>query len=182
MLCTNCKKTPASVHFKSVINDQVTEWDLCPACAQEKGLTVMDQGLPLSPAPFQSLSELIAQLADVSGYESRKSGPPQCGHCGLTYPEFHVRGRFGCAHCFDAFSHYVQPLLQHIHGHAHHAGKSYDPPSKPTHPSKEPSAKPRTKHHEAELLQKQLKEAIKHEEFEKAAEIRDKLRQLKEGA
>ncbi len=172
MLCQQCKKNPATVHFKSVVNGQVTEWALCGACAQEKGLALLPEGgFPLSPAPFKSLSELIAQLVDEGGAGGQAHAPARCDRCGLTDHQFHVQGRFGCARCFEVFGPAVEPLLKHIHGHARHAGKT--PPQGPA-PAAE-TAPPA----EASRLAKELKKAIEEEDFERAAQIRDRLRRLK---
>ncbi|MBI4396197.1 MAG: UvrB/UvrC motif-containing protein [Elusimicrobia bacterium] len=168
MLCSNCKKNPACVHFKSVVNQQVTEWNLCFSCAQEKGIPFLqEQSTPLTPAPFQSLSELIAQLADEVLSEGQPRERAQCPACGLTYDEFHVRGRFGCSRCYLAFQSTIEPLLKHIHGQVRHCGKPYAAPGRAHFPAEEP-------------LQKQLRDAVKREDFERAAEIRDKIRQIKE--
>lgn len=120
---------------------------------------------------------MIAQLADQAAAEEKKFVKVRCAHCGLTYPEFHARGRFGCAHCFDAFSPYIEPLMKHIHGHALHAGKRY---LAPLGAQDVPAGGGPIKAREISLLESELREAVRREEFEKAARIRDKLRQLKE--
>jgi protein arginine kinase activator len=173
MICTNCKKNPATVHFKSVINGQTTQWDLCAVCAKDKGVSfVWDQEFSLSPAPFASLSETIAQLAGSAVQESRRASAAKCSKCGLTYAEFQQKGRLGCDGCYDSFRAMIEPLLQHIHGHARHAGKA-SKAAEPTFP-RAPRTVP------LESLQKQLKEAVKKEDFEKAAELRDKIKKHKE--
>lgn len=178
MLCSNCKKNPASVHFKSVVNDEVTQMDLCASCAQEKGISLItEMGLPLSPTPFKSLSEIIAQLADeVRGRESREQAL-RCSHCGLAYSEFQVRGRFGCAHCYDAFYGPLQPLLQHIHGHTQHNGKTYRADARA---ADAPAGGGPIRSQEIKRLEHDLKEAIRHEQYERAAQLRDQIRHLKE--
>ncbi len=173
MLCQQCKKNPVTVHFKSVVNGHATEWALCGACAQEKGLALLPEGgVPLSPAPFKSLSELIAQLVDEGGAGGQAHASVRCDRCGLTDHQFHVQGRFGCARCFEVFAPAVEPLLKHIHGHTRHAGKT---PPRGTFTAEAGEAAPA----EISRLTKELKKAVQEEDFERAAQIRDRLRRLK---
>jgi protein arginine kinase activator len=178
MLCQQCKKNPATVHFKSVVGDQAAEWDLCAPCAQDKGLSVgWAQGVPsLAPSPFGSLSEMIAQLADAASTEEASAQRLKCPHCGLSYAEFRTRGRLGCGHCYAAFRARLKPLLRHIHGHAVHAGKTYLPPAGA---QDAPAGGGAVRAQEVKRLEAALKEAVRREDFESAARLRDELRRYR---
>jgi protein arginine kinase activator len=173
MNCSHCNTNPATVHFKSVINGVTTEVHFCGACAQDKGLLFVDgQGFPLSPAPFESLTEMIAQLANESVPLGEKQPDIRCARCGLAYSEFQRTGRFGCDDCYASFAPAMSTLLGRIHGHSRHTGKA---------PLARGSGEETGGKYEREALERQLKDAVVREEFEKAAQLRDKIRRLKNG-
>jgi len=179
MICARCKKNPATIHFKSVLNNQTTQWDLCAPCAQEKGfLTPSAAGeFALFPAPIETLAQLMAHLAEEEATAGRKRAPGRCGYCGLTFAEFQQTSRFGCAHCYDSFAPQVEALLPKIHGQGRHVGKVYAAPAQAR--TSPPGGGP-IKAHEVEVLSRQLKDAVGKEDFEKAAQLRDKIRRLKD--
>jgi protein arginine kinase activator len=157
-----------------VVNGKASEWNLCPACAQEQGASLLEtHGFPLGPSPFQSLAELIARLAVEAATRQRRREPPPCPGCGLAHAEFLARGRFGCARCYDAFSPTAAALLQKIHGHDRHEGLPYGGPASAS-VSKNPPER------ETQTLQRQLKEAVEKEDFERAADLRDKIKHLRQ--
>src|SRR4051812_42665242 len=117
MICSRCKKNPATIHFKSVLNNQTKQWDLCVPCAQEKGfLTPSGAGeFTLFPAPLEALSQLMAHVAEEEAAAGRRRQTARCAHCGLTYAEFQQTSLLGCAHCYDAFAAQLEALLPQIH-------------------------------------------------------------------
>jgi len=168
-LCQNCKKKEATFFFKSLINGQETRIDLCASCAHEKGgLFSFESGPDAVKSAFPSLTELIAEFAGVSD----KTAPPdtRCKACGLGYARFQQTGLLGCAKCYDSFSAHLQPLLNRIHGAAQHTGKTYDNPLDLSSPTRQKTI---------EQLEKELDGAVKKENFEKAAQLRDQIRQLR---
>jgi len=156
MLCDNCGKEPAKVHYKEIKDDKTIEFNLCEKCAEEKGLHLSPKKHPFS------ISNILAGMAEEVGSSSAK-----CQGCGLTYAEFRETGRLGCSECYGAFKEQLRPMLRRIHGSNSHAGKS-----------------PRStegmleKIREIEDLKVALRQAIEKEDFEKAAEIRDKIKEL----
>lgn len=42
MLCENCGKRPATVHYTQIINGLKTEMHLCEVCAKQKGAIEFD--------------------------------------------------------------------------------------------------------------------------------------------
>ncbi|MEK5520984.1 MULTISPECIES: UvrB/UvrC motif-containing protein [Heyndrickxia] len=92
----------------------------------------------------------------------------QCPNCKMTFKQFVNIGRFGCAHCYDAFSNRLEPIIKRLHaGNLEHHGKL-------------PKRIGGTVHIKRQIqqLKLDLQQAIKSEEFEKAAEIRDRVRSL----
>lgn len=158
MICDNCGKEPAKIHYKEVKDNEVTEFHLCEKCAMAKGIQV-----PHKKQPF-SISNIFAGMAEEVG-----SDLESCKACGFSYREFRDTGRLGCPECYQAFREQLKPLLRRIHGSNVHVGKS-----------------PRMsqgiyeKRREIEDLKVELGRAIESEDFEKAAEIRDRIKDLED--
>lgn len=85
----------------------------------------------------------------------------------MSYRDFQQSGKIGCADCYQTFRPQLEPLLRRIHGSSVHRGKI---------PHR--SGGTLELKHEIGLLRQQLQESVAHEEYEKAAEYRDKIRAL----
>lgn len=162
MKCQICGKTEATVHFKEIKNDEAKELHLCEQCAQEKGFHSVVQSDNMSLASqFKWMAENIAPDAEGG------PGHVVCPDCGLRYSQFARTGRLGCSGCYEAFSSQLTPILRRVHGSTRHGGKA---------PGLE--GKRRERREEIHRLHDALEDAIHKEEFERAAEIRDKIRKL----
>jgi protein arginine kinase activator len=161
MICELCKKNPATVRYTEVVNKKVLKMNLCEECAKKKGVGVQ--------APF-TIADLLSGLTEA-GSRSEEDAGATCPSCGLTYGDFRKTGRLGCDGCYTAFEKGLRGLLESIHkGTAHH-GKV--------------PARARGAVDEARLLaelEEGLAAAVKHEEFEKAAGLRDRIREMKREA
>ena len=161
VMCRVCGKRPAKIHYTEIVNHNVVNMDLCLQCAEEKGIDVKE------PGSF-SLGDLAAGVFDsVVDTQSEKIGKVRCPRCGYDYSDFKKVGRLGCAECYRAFESQLLVLLRQIHGGTQHKGKS---PSQVG-----PKA----------ILRKELMElrdgltrAIEKEEYEDAARIRDRIKEL----
>lgn len=161
MVCNVCGKNQATVHLTEIIDDQITELHLCEECAQKKGAQMESHF---------GLSDLLAGLADLGSQFNNKTKTEiklKCPKCGLTYEDFKKVGRLGCGECYTAFKDALVPLLKRIHGSTQHFGKS------PRKALKIVKAK-----NELQELKEKLQKAIQKEEFEEAAKLRDKVREL----
>lgn len=164
MICQICGKKEATVHFTEVINNQISELHLCEDCAQKKGLSM---------EPHFSIADLLVGLINlgISPPKVEEKGI-KCKNCGLTYAQFGKIGRLGCSQCYQAFEKGLVPLLRKIHGSIQHRGKF---PKKGKKVITRREARPSS---EIERLKAELIQTIEKEEFEKAAELRDKIRTL----
>ena len=149
MLCDICKKEKASIYFTQVINGKVTKMHFCESCAEKKGI-----GETSFFSSF-ALAELLAGLVDL-GIVSKEE-KLKCAHCGLSYHEFKSTGLLGCGECYKTFRTNLIPLLRQIHGKIEHTGSVPEMLS----------------------LQRELQEAITREEYERAAQIRDKIHAIR---
>ncbi|MCU6711626.1 UvrB/UvrC motif-containing protein [Paenibacillus sp. J5C_2022] len=168
MYCQECGKRPATLHFTKIVNGDKTEFHICESCAREKG-----EGIPGSPNSF-SIHSLLSGLLDFQSMGGASPGslgaPPQstrCEECGLTYAQFSKIGRFGCSSCYQQFADRLDPLLKRVHGSTVHSGKI----------PKRSGGKIQRKR-EIEELRGDMQKHIENEEFEQAASLRDRIREL----
>ncbi len=165
MICQNCHKRIANVHLTQVINDSKVELHLCEQCAGEK--SGFGYGAPLG------ISNFITGLLGLSGTGRDMAAEPsaatvaRCDKCGMSMSDFQQSGKMGCGECYRAFSDIVRNLLKRIHGNASHTGRM----------PVRLSATVMTDR-EIEKLKESLSEAIRNEEYEKAAELRDRIKGL----
>ncbi|MEO3947948.1 UvrB/UvrC motif-containing protein [Gorillibacterium sp. CAU 1737] len=166
MLCQECGKRPATLHFTKIIGGEKTESHLCETCAREKG-----EQIPGTPGGF-SIHNLLSGLLnyDSAVMQGAVAAPPlnnRCEECGLTYAQFSKLGRFGCSSCYQAFGDRLDPLFKRVHGSTTHSGKV---------PLR--SGGILQQRRELQTLKQQLADLIQQEEFEKAAATRDQIREL----
>lgn len=157
MKCQNCGKSQANIRYKENINGQIQEVYLCSGCA--KNLGFLDFSDIFSPI-FSSIPSVFLDTV------TEKS----CDKCGYDFNMYLKTGLFGCPNCYDSFSPKLDELLYNYHGKTRHV-KSDNENIKNSINSKE------------ELilnLQNELNIAIENEEYEKAAVLRDKIKEIKE--
>ena len=160
-LCDNCGSRPATVNLTQIENNEMFSYHLCEDCAAEKGLETTSEPSGSSPLP-----DFLAQIGD----EPKGEGDPdsECSFCGLTLAVFRETGRLGCPHCYETFESHLRRLLRRVHGGTKHVGKIYLPP--------DPTVSEMEKRMEA--LRRKLHRAVEAEDFERAAELRDRIRSL----
>jgi protein arginine kinase activator len=169
MLCERCKKNIANVHVIQINNNEKVELYLCEQCAKETESIHFDT--PISFQDFLTGFLDMPLMGKASSKEYSSQGTTlQCPSCKMTYDEFSKIGRFGCAQCYTAFSSRLMPIIKNVHGNNEHVGKL------PSSAAGELKIK-----RELEMLKKELKEAIRLEEFERAAQLRDKIRSMEQG-
>ena len=158
-LCDVCKENPATVHYTEIVNNKLKKLNLCEHCARDKGLGVT--------AHF-GVAEILKGLTEAQQHEPSE---PEltCDFCGLSFSRFRKVGRLGCPHCYETFHGELEPILSDVHKKTEHVGKG---------PSAAAMMDTTTKRL-AELNRK-LNRAVEDEEYERAAELRDEIRQIKE--
>ncbi|KKM12746.1 hypothetical protein SY88_02475 [Clostridiales bacterium PH28_bin88] len=167
MLCQECKQRPATVHITKIVNSEKTHLSLCEDCAREH-----QQQWGFGFEPSFSIHKFLAGLLDydpaVAERAERGSRQrQQCEQCGLTYDQFAQTGKLGCDKCYQYFSGRLEPLLRRVHGSVQHVGKV----------PRRAGGSIRLKQ-EMKRLRTELQQLVAQEEFEKAAQVRDRLREL----
>jgi protein arginine kinase activator len=165
MSCEQCHEREAVIHLTQIVNEQVTTLHLCERCAAEKGVE--------SPGsqPKTPLGTFLAAM----GQELPEQTPAprsveNCPRCGGSLQDFRESGRLGCSDCYRTFEVPLRDLLRRLHGSTHHMGERYA--------DREAAAPVPTPRGHAAELREQLRLAVETENFELAAELRDRLRVL----
>ncbi len=163
MLCDNCKERDAVINLTQVEHDTKVTLHLCEQCAQQKGV---ETGVAVLKSPLGGFLASLGQ-GKTTVLPSPQDGL-RCAACGGTLKDFRESGRLGCAQCYGAFDFHLRDLLRRLHGSSHHVGERYAPPGSA-------EADPRRQLLE---LRDQLRRAVENENFELAAELRDRIRVL----
>jgi len=166
MLCSICGKKKATVHLTEIVDEQMSEMHLCEDCAQAKSAQMEQQF---------GLADLLAGLSDF-GKQVRDEHPQkiECPNCGLSYEDFKKFGRLGCSECFKAFQEQLGLLLKKIHGSNRHVGKAPGAVAA----GGQATVEVQDDRSNLQRLKERLQRAILAEDFERAAQLRDQIRQL----
>ena len=167
MRCQQCHEREAVVHLTRIAEDQEVHIHLCERCAAEKGV---EHAANLAKTPVGTFLALMGKGVDAAASLPGSPAGGPCPTCGATLNDFRESGRLGCGDCYRAFEGPLRDLLRRLHGSSRHLGKRYRIAGEAGTPSDTP--------HEAERLRGQLERAVEAENFELAAELRDRLRQL----
>jgi protein arginine kinase activator len=161
-LCQSCQQNPATIHYTEIKDAaKQRELHLCEACAQS-------QGVSTGPV-LASLPPMLASL--VKPTKGSQAAAPRCPSCGISFAEFREKGRLGCPNDYQVFREHLDPLLEKIHGASEHKGRlprGFGPDTD-------------RRNDELLRLRRELQHAVKAEQYETAARLRDEIRKLEAG-
>ena len=186
MLCEHCKKREATVKYVEVINGVKTEHNLCTQCAAHADL---GQFSALFEGEFP-LGKLLSGLLGTqeTEEEDEKYSGVVSPTCGTTYEEFVKDSRFGCPDCYSVFDPLISDNIRHLQGSEKHVGKrpaGYRSEMEEMNGTGTTGENPvnipeLSKEEKIRLMETRLKDAVRREEYEEAAKLRDEIRALKE--
>jgi protein arginine kinase activator len=158
MLCQNCKKHTATVHLTDLVGGEKQERHLCEACASQEGVMIK-QHVSINDV----LNSFLMCQAGVQELSKVK-----CPECGLSFVEFRSQGVLGCPHDYQAFGEALANVIERAQdGRTHHTGKQ---------PGQVVTIDP---NQQKKLdLQRELREAVEQEDYERAARLRDQIGEL----
>lgn len=169
MLCEACNQNQATTHIKSVINGQLTEQNLCAACAAARGFGA-------AFAPFGAdIGNLIGGMFSHTPDVRRED--TVCPACGTTYHDIAKSGKIGCAGCYEIFRDRLEPMIQRIHGTTLHKGKRPGGAALRVQSGTRELQPPETKLQKKKRL---MQKAILEQDFEAAAVLRDEIKELEQ--
>ncbi len=168
MKCQKCSK-PATFHITELTGGKPQELHLCEDHAREYLTSSSESGEPDGPVSMAAvLAQQMAQQMVVgrTAEELSQLDKQSCPVCGMTFYEFRSHGRLGCPHDYVCFQQQLDPLIMNIHGKNEHVGKS-------------PRRCSTGSANRTELirLRREMKGAIDKEDYERASELRDKIKQ-----
>lgn len=159
MKCEHCNQNEATFFYEETINGQKRALRLCAECAAK-----MQGELGAFPSPSLSGHDLLSGLFGLSASPKSKKSCPQCG---ASWQALREHGKAFCPQCYLTFREELQPTLRQLHGNVTHQGRA------PAERRAENEKKNRLS-----ALRAALGDAIKAENFEEAARLRDEIRAL----
>ena len=156
MLCDSCRERDAVVHLTTIEDNAVHQLHLCERCAADRGVETT------VATPKHPLGEFLAAHQQTAA----ATEGVRCTFCNTTMTDFRATGRWGCARCYSNFEPGIRELLRRVHGNHRHVGRAYRPPMSE---SLERAAV-------LGELKDRLRRAVESEQFELAADLRDRIR------
>lgn len=162
MQCQICNKSDATIHLTEIVDGVRTEMHICEQCAIEQDIAVKSH-IPIN--------ELLSNLLAVQPSDDELAGPSErelvCPDCGFTLAQFRKDGVLGCPRDYEIFEKTLLAIIEKAHD------------GKTTHCGKIPLKTPGNTKKQMELLKlrQQLDAAVQSEDYELAAELRDRIKQ-----
>lgn len=168
MMCQNCGQRAATTHIKTIVNGQLSESHLCSQCAKQQGY-----GHMLSE--WNGFGSLLGGLLPETQTQEKR-----CPGCGASFRQIKGSGRIGCAECYNTFRSQLIPVIERVHGAARHRGKV--PGGSALRVQEENrqlmNVKEQKPVSEIDEKKKLLQKAIETQDFERAAVLRDQIKEL----
>ena len=162
MKCEKCGKFDATVKYIEIINGKKTQQNLCKGCADNNGSIFSE------PEIFDfGFGSFFQSFLNTPSLKAVPSSYTLCKTCGSSILDIQKNGRLGCSDCYRTFREYLLKPLKEIHGNTNHTGKI------PKH-----SGRRLQTENEIEKLKNKLNTAIAEQNFELAAQLRDKIREI----
>jgi len=155
--CSKCTK-PATIHLTQIVDGEIAKQDICGQCPHAARIGQADSiNLVSGPKPKPK--------PIVHGIRAIEKGLC-CPKCGFSQQSFEQFGRLGCPACYDVFADLLKPVFRKAHPGVEHKGKR--PQKTPVSPQ------------QIEALKRELQQCVNSEDYEGAAEIRDRISALEE--
>lgn len=159
MLCQQCKKHTATVHLTDLVKGEKRERHLCEECANREGIAVKQQA---------SINDVLNAFL-MSQSSVQELAKIKCPECGMSFVEFRSQGLLGCPNDYDVFGRALASVIERAQdGQSRHTGKA---------PGQVVEMDPVQQ--ERLTLQRELRDAVEKEDYERAAQLRDRLGELK---
>jgi len=162
MNCDFCDDK-ATVFFTQVSDGAMKKIALCESCAEERGVTD-PEGLLMAD---QLLSPAASSSSGSEGNILSIDGAGECPACHFTLADYQKVGRLGCSQCYYAFNQEIEPRLPTLHKGLKHEGRV-----------PEGMVAVEQMREEIAALKVALQQAILAEDYEEAANLRDRIQKI----
>lgn len=158
IICEECGEEKATIHLTDFGEAGPHQVHLCEGCYNRR-----------EDLPALSQSKIVEQLIEAIAPELQKLGLETCPECGMSYLEFRQSFRLGCPQDYEVFEEPLDQILAEIQASTHHVGKV-------------PRGAAQLDSGDVlmEILQRELEESVQQEDFVRAAELRDEIRELEQ--
>lgn len=165
MICDLCKKNEAVIFLESIGKNGKRKINLCPECAISRGIQ--------APVSAQNAQNLAAVFKEIEEKEEALdvNSKRLCPVCGKSFFAVLKTGMAGCPECYEVFK---QDITASLKEHGITGPYSGSMPSR--------LSGFRNSLTDRADLQAKLEEAVRSENYEKAAVYRDFLKALEKGS
>jgi protein arginine kinase activator len=166
MLCEDCRQRVSTIIHVEKSGGEKRAVRLCQMCVEKRGIPVPVLRNPIRVETI--LMDVLDHLDEDGTFDPRDLSDSEiCTACGWSFGNLRETGLLGCPHCYSSFENKLMVLMQELHGSDSHLGKVYSDDGHRLDDEEDET-----------ILKAALEEAISMEEFEYAAQIRDRLRQI----
>lgn len=172
MLCERCHKREATVFRERIIGGIREQVNLCEECAVKEDPMI---------SVIIGLEKLFSGQHKPTGVPLKEPGlDDRCPSCGTSLREIQTgQVRIGCGVCWRFFKKKLIPIVAACQkGATRHVGKRPGKVKPITESTVSPEIKPLDLMEEKRKLVAELEKAVQAEEFEKAALLRDKIKEI----
>ena len=176
MNCENCGRNYANVRYTQIINGNKSEMFLCEECSKALGIQNIDLSIDFSSL----LGDVLSSFEQESIFPNLLNTKNlRCKRCNYSFEDFINTGKFGCEDCYLEFEERIDPILRSIQGSNRHIGRIGKIENADLiKEEKWSELEKETPNSEIKKLKQDLKIAIKEENYEEAAILRDKIKKL----
>ena len=158
--CQQCGQNEGLVHVSVAAGESRETYALCASCAQKFGIHMNQQHSP-------TVNDLYQSLLPGSNRLRRRMDETRCRQCGTSFGDIRRTGQVGCPSCYGIFARGIRQLLRVGDSHVGYTGRL---------PGRVDAL--RRIFVTREHLREQLQEAVRDEDFESAARIREEIRRI----
>ena len=163
MNCKICHKNEPKYFFRSLIANEAVDTFICEECFRKatqggEALGVIGEDIIVNNEGTDNLRPTTQNVMEL-----------KCSHCETNLGEISKTGRFGCERCYDIFSDLIAI-----------ADAQIDTKEKSLKEDLGDKADESVEFGKIKALENKMQSAIKNEDYESAAKIRDEIKKLKE--
>ena len=167
MKCEICGKRTAELTVKQDLGAGPSELRVCHVCGSLYDLGPEAGGDRLHRGDDESISGLLDGLLRVPRSRRRSHRPAACPKCGTSWSDVRETQRVGCSECYTVFDRDIRASIKRRQERALHIGRI---------PSRLAAFKAVLV--DVGRLKKHLKDALRNEDYERAAELRDRIHEI----